>query len=84
MKYKFNFIQIANWVYVIRTRLKDFRARLDTEKVSKQEAIENLENQKRSLLIVIDLLNKNANLLGIQKDFLRNLSDIKKQFGVEE
>jgi hypothetical protein len=84
MKYKFNFIQIANWVYVIRTRLKDFRARLDTEKVSKQEAIENLENQKRSLLIVINLLNKNANLLGIQKDFLRNLSDIKKQFGVEE
>lgn len=84
MKYKFNFIQIANWIYVVRTRLKDFRLRLDSEKVSKQEAIENLENQKKSLLIVLDLLNKKANLLGIQKDFLKNLKDIKKQFGVEE
>jgi len=84
MKYKFNFIQIANWVYVIRIKLKDFRTRLDLEKVSTQEAIENLESQKRSLLIVVDLLNKNANLLGIQNDFLKNLKDIKKQFGVEE
>jgi hypothetical protein len=84
MKYSFNFIQVANWVYVIRTSLKDFRVRLDEEKVSKQEALTLLNNQKRQLELIKDILNKKANLLGIQHSFLKNLKEIKKSYGIED
>ena len=84
MKYSFNFIQVANWIYIIRTKLKDFRIRLDKEKISKQEAIELLNSQKRQLELIKDILNKKSRLLGIQSDFLKNLKEIKKQYGIEE
>ena len=69
MKYSFNFIQVANWIYIIRTKLKDFRIRLDKEKISKQEAIELLNSQKRQLELIKDILNKKSRLLGIQPEF---------------
>jgi len=84
MKSSFNFLQVANWVYVIRTSLKDFRVRLDEEKVSKQEALTLLNNQKRQLELIKDILNKKANLLGIQHSFLKNLKEIKKSYGIED
>ena len=84
MKYNFNFIQVANWVYIIRTKLKEFRVRIDNEKVSKQEAIQILEHQKRQLELIKDILNKKSRLLGIQPEFLKNLKEIKKQYGIEE
>jgi hypothetical protein len=84
MKYSFNFIQVANWVYIIRTKLKQFRTRLDEEKVSKQEALELLKSQKQQLELIKDILNKKTRLLGIQPDFLKNLKEIKRQYGIEE
>jgi len=84
MKYNFNFIQVANWVYVIRGKLKDFRLRLDKEKVSKQDALENLNAQKKYLQLIKDILERNIRLVGVQKDFITNLKDIKKQYGIEE
>jgi len=84
MKYNFNFIQVANWIYILRTKLKEFRTEIDREKVSKREALELLNAQKRSLELIKDILNKNARLMGIQKDFIANLKEIKKQYGIEE
>ena len=84
MKYNFSFIQVANWIYVIRTKLKEFRVRIDNEKVSKQEAIQILEHQKRQLELIKDILNKKSRLLGIQPEFLKKLKEIKKFYGIEE
>ena len=84
MKNNFNFIKIANWVYIIRTKLKDFRNKIDKEKVSKEEAITLLTQQKRQLELIKDIINKKAFLVGIQPEFLKNLKEIKKQFGIEE
>ena len=84
MKYSFNFIQVANWVYIIRTKLKEFRLRIDKEKVSKDEALWLLRSQKQQLELIKDILNKKSRLLGIQPDFLKNLKQIKKDYGIEE
>lgn len=84
MKYNFNFIQVANWIYLIRTKLKEFRLQIDKQKVSKQEAIQLLEQQKRQLELIKDVLNKKTRLVGIQADFLKNLKQIKKDYGIEE
>lgn len=84
MKYSFNFIQVANWVFIIRTKLKEFRVNLDKEKVPKQEAIQLLNSQKQQLELIKDILNKKSRLLGIQSEFLKNLKQIKKEYGIEE
>jgi hypothetical protein len=83
MKYSFSFLQISNWLYVIYRRLKTLRERLDKENVDKEEAIKLLEQQKAWLLLIKEVLNKNTRLIGIQRDFLKNLEDIKREFGVE-
>ena len=84
MKYSFSFIQVANWAYIIRTKLKEFRLRIDKEKVSKDEALSLLRSQKQQLELIKDILNKKSRLLGIQPDFLKNLKQIKKDYGIEE
>ncbi len=84
MKYSFSFIQVANWVYIITTKLKKFRLKLDQEEVTKNEALELLKAQKRQLELIKDILNKKIRLHGIQSDFLKNLKEIKKQYGIEE
>lgn len=84
MKNSFNFIQIANWVYLIRTNLKKLRLRLDTENVSRNEAIALLKLQKYHLELIKDIFNKQSTLSGIQIDFLKNLTEIKKSYGIEE
>lgn len=83
MKYSFNFLQVANWIYIIRKQLKALRLRLDTENVSKEEAIKLLQQQKAWLLLIKDVLNKKTRLMGIQPDFLKNLESIKAELGVE-
>ena len=84
MKNSFNFIQVANWLYIILTNLRNFRIRIDKEKISKQEALVILNSQKKHLELIKDVLNKNSRLLGIQSDFLKNFKEIKKQYGIEE
>jgi hypothetical protein len=84
MKYNFNFLQVANWVYILRTKLREFRIKIDKENISKEQAIELLKSQKRQLELIKDILNKKARLQGIQPDFLKNLKEIKKQYGIEE
>jgi len=84
MKYSFNFIQVANWVYIIQDKLKKLRIRLDKEKIPKEEALRLLVAQKQQLELIKDILNKNVRLMGIQPDFLKNLKQIKKEYGIEE
>jgi hypothetical protein len=84
MKNSFNFIQVANWIYIIKIKLKNFRLKIDKEKISKQEALKILNEQKRHLELIKEVLNKNIRLMGIQSDFLKNLKQIKKEYGIEE
>lgn len=84
MKYKFNFIQIANWLYVCRTNLSDIRNTILEEKISKSEAIEKLQAQKHQLLLIKDIINRKAILHGVQRDFLLNYSKLKEEYGIEE
>lgn len=84
MKYSFNFLQIANWVYIIRTKLKTFRERLDKEVVTSDEAIKTLQAQKKQLKLIKEIMLKKTKLIGIQKEFLRDLLKIKKEYGIDE
>lgn len=84
MKSSFNFLQIANWVYILRTNLKKLRARLDKEKLSKEETLKILKSQKKRLELIKDILSKTTSLQGIQPDFLKNLKSIKKEFNIED
>ena len=47
MKYKFNFIQIANWLFICRDNLLKVKEQAIENKISKEEAIQKLESQKR-------------------------------------
>jgi hypothetical protein len=86
MKYNFNILQIANWIYVTKMQIKNLRLRLDIdgENLSKQEAISLLKSQKNNLELIKDVISKKSRLLGVQPDFLKNLQEIKKEYGVEE
>ncbi len=84
MKYKFNFIQIANWLYVCRENLFNTRKNVLDEKLSKNEAIEKLQAQKRHLLLIKDIINRKTFLHGIQPEFLRNFKKIKEMYGIKE
>ncbi len=84
MKYKFNFIQIANWMYVCRQNLFNLRIDVVKEKISKNEAIEKLQAQKRQLLLIKDILNKKTFLHGIQPNFLKNFKKIKEMYDVKD
>jgi predicted hydrolase (HD superfamily) len=84
MKYKFNFIQIANWLYVCRNNLSNTKNSILEEKMSKSEAVEKLQAQKRQLLLIKDIINRKAILHGVQRDFLLNYNKLKEQYGIEE
>lgn len=83
MKYSFSLIQVANWIYLTRNKLKILRQKLDTENVSKEEAISALKAQKNNLELIKDVINKKSRLLGIQPDFLKNLENLKREMGIE-
>ncbi len=84
MKYKFNFIQIANWLYVCRQNLFNIRKDILDEKLSKNEAIEKLQAQKRHLLLIKDIVNRKTFLHGIQTEFLRNFKKIKEMYDIKD
>lgn len=84
MKYKFNFIQVANWMYICRQNLFNLRIDVVKEKISKNEAIEKLQAQKRQLLLIKDILNKKTFLHGIQGDFLKNFKKIKEMYDIKD
>ena len=84
MKSSFNFIQVTNWLVSRRESLLVIREQVLTEKITKEEAIKKLELEKRKLVVLKDVLNKKANLVGIQADFLRKLKELKKEYGIED
>lgn len=84
MKYSFNFIQIANWIYIVRKWLEKLVINLEEENFSRKDAILLLRTQKKHLELIKDTLNKKNRLLGIQPEFFKNLEKIKKQYGIEE
>jgi hypothetical protein len=83
MKNSLNFLQIANWIYILRCSLKSLRVRFDKENVSKDEALKILKSQKKRLELIKDIMSKTTSLQGIQPDFLKNLKNIKKEYGLE-
>ena len=84
MKHSFDFIKIANWIYRIHTILKNFRRKLDEENVSNEQAIQLLQHQKRQLELIKDVINRKTYLVGIQPEFIKNLKQIKKEYGIED
>ena len=46
--------------------------------------IAKLKIQKQKLLIVKDVLDRKTKLQGINSDFLRNLKEIKRAYGIED
>jgi hypothetical protein len=84
MKYKFNFVQIANWLFICRDNLLKVKEQAIENKISKEEAIQKLESQKRHLLLIKDVINRKIILHGVSREFLAKFKDIKKQYGIEE
>ena len=84
MKYKFNFVQIANWLFICRDNLLKVKEEAIQNKLSKEEVIEKLESQKKHLLLIKEVINRKIVLHGVSRDFLAKFKDIKKQYGIEE
>jgi hypothetical protein len=71
-------------MYVCRENLFNIRKDILDEKLSKNEAIEKLQAQKRHLLLIKDIVNRKTFLHGIQPDFLRNFKKIKEMYGIND
>lgn len=84
MKYSFNFLQVTNWLLVCRENIKKIRDGVLSEQISKERAIELLSIEKHRISTLKDILNRKIRLHGISKDFLKNLKEIKKEYGVED
>ena len=84
MKYSFNFIQVTNWLMVCRENIKKIRDQVLNEEISKEEAIRKLIAEKNKVTKLKDILNRKIRLHGIQKDFLNNLKEIKREYGIED
>ena len=84
MKYSFNFIQVTNWLMICRENIKKIRDKVLNEEISKEKAIEMLINEKNKVSKLKDILNRKIRLHGIQKNFLANLKEIKKEYGIED
>ena len=84
MKYSFNFLQVTNWLLVCRENIKKIRDQVLSEEISKEEAVKLLTNEKRRISTLKQILHRKIRLHGISKDFLKNLKEIKKEYGVED
>lgn len=84
MKYKFSFIQITNWLMICRQNLIKIREEASDNLSNKDEILKKLKKQKADLLLVKDILNRKVKLHGINPNFLKNLKEIKKEYGLEE
>jgi hypothetical protein len=84
MKYPFNFLQVANWLIVCREKLKEITNQVENNKLSKDDAIKLLLNQKKMLSIVKEAIERKTRLQGTSPDFLKTLANTKKELGIEE
>jgi len=83
MKYNFSFLQVINWLFACKTNLIKFSEELKTGSQKKEDLIISLEMQKNKLLLVKEILNRKVKLYGISSDFLKDLKQIKKDYGIE-
>jgi len=84
MKYSFNFLQVTNWLLVCRTNIKRIRDQVLNEEITKDQALVLLRAEKHKIAALKDILHRKARLHGVSKDFLQNLKDIKKEYGIED
>lgn len=84
MKYSFNFIQVTNWLMICRENIKKIRDKVLNEEISKEKAIELLQTEKNKVTKLKDILHRKIRLHGIQHDFLKNLKEIKKEYGIDD
>lgn len=82
MKYNFSFIQIVNWLLICRQSLEKTLEEHKAQQ-NKQELIKKLKIQKEKLKLVKDILDRKVKLQGVNAEFLRNLKQIKKDYGIE-
>jgi hypothetical protein len=83
MKYNFSFLQVINWLFACKNNLSKFSEELKTGSQKKEDLIISLEMQKNKLLLVKEILNRKVKLYGISSDFLKDLKQIKKDYGIE-
>jgi hypothetical protein len=84
MKYTFSFLQIVNWLLICKDTLRKITVEDIKQQSNKQQLIAKLKLQKQNLLIVKDILDRKVKLQGINAAFLKNLKQIKKDYGVED
>lgn len=75
MKYNLNFIQILNWIYVLKQKIVN----LNIDKDSKDITIQELKKQQENLNKIKDILNKKIKLVGIQRKFLEEYKKMKRK-----
>ena len=84
MKYSFNFLQVTNWLLVCRANIKRIRDQVLSEEITKEQALVQLRAEKNKIAALKDILHRKSRLHGVSKDFLQNLKDIKKEYGIED
>lgn len=84
MKYSFNFLQVTNWLLICRENIKKIRDLVLSEEISQEKAIEMLISEKKKVTKLKDILHRKVRLHGVSKDFLKNLKEIKREYGIED
>jgi len=84
MKYSFNFLQVTNWLLICRENIKKIKELVIKEEISKEKAIQLLTSERNKVTKLKDILHRKIRLHGIQHDFLKNLKEIKKEYGIED
>lgn len=84
MKYSFNFLQVTNWLLICRENIKKIRDLVLSEEISQENAIEMLISEKKKVTKLKDILHRKVRLHGVSKDFLKNLKEIKREYGIED
>lgn len=69
---------------VCRENIKRIRDQVLNEQVSKEEALTLLGAERRKITALKDILYRKSRLHGVSKDFLQNLKEIKKEYGIED
>lgn len=83
MKYNFSFLQVSNWILICKKNTEEILNQYRLKNYNKAMAIEKLEAEKKKILALKDIINKQAKLAGIEPEFIKNLAQIKKEYGIE-
>ena len=83
MKYNFSFLQVSNWILICKKNTEEILNQYRLKNYNKAKAIEKLEAEKKKIVILKDIINKQAKLAGIEPEFIKNLAQIKKEYGIE-